>query len=152
MKPIKAEDLLKGIERAPEITSGSPQEHGGNAELLEALKAARESANPERAEREQYLKELRPIHLEAARIRLAMLRAKAEEKRIRVDALAEQARQARAAASQAYAPQIVQRRYMSAAEHKFWDRVACWITGTVLVLIFFLPVISPGCWTQLTHH
>ncbi len=145
MKPIKAEDLLKGIERAPEITSGSPQEHGGNAELLEALKAARESANPERAEREQYLKELRPIHLEAAKIRLAMLRAKAAERQIRIEERAERARAIEAAEAQ------VEQRRTSAANARLWDRVLLWLVGAALVFLFFLPVISPGCWAQLTH-
>jgi len=145
MKPIKAEDLLKGIERAPEITSGSPQEHGGNAELLEALKAARESANPERAEREQYLKELRPINLEAAKIRLAMLRAKAAERQIRIEERAERARAIEAAEAQ------VEQRRTSAANARLWDRVLLWLVGAALVFLFFLPVISPGCWAQLTH-
>jgi hypothetical protein len=146
MKPIKAEDLLKGMVRAPQITSGPPQDHGGNAELLEALKAARESANPERAEQEQYLKELRPIHLEAARIRLAMLRAKVAERQIRVEERAERAKAIEAAEGQA------EQRRMDAITARVWDRVALWLTGAILVFIFFLPVISPGCFAQLTHH
>jgi hypothetical protein len=86
-----------------------------------------------------------------AKLRLAKLRAEVNERQIRVAERAERAEQAKAAEGRVYVTAGDQRR-MDAAKAKFWDKVALWLTGTALVLIFFWPVISPGCFAQVFSH